>query len=348
MSNKGYFKLVVAVSLVLAVAALLWFAAPIMLCYAQGYGYGGGGGGGGGGVVQPGCGIAFLANIIDPDGVLTRDVSIITCCECCELKLEKGTKALSKVGTPLIMLTMFEDKNPPRLPPDFELIGLFRDFRPSGATFDPPATLCCVYEEELLPEGFDERNLTFAMWDEATRQWVLLDSTVYPDEDRICIEVSHFTTFAILAGTTPASFSVSDLLITPEVAGIGDEVSISVLVSNSGYLTGSYEVNLKIGDAVVDTKRVRVGGLASKTVTFTVARDAVGVYTVDVNGLSGTFEVSEAPPPPPPAPPPPPPAPAPPPTPAPPLNWYLIGGIIGGCIVVGIVIWQVVIRRGAG
>ena len=64
-----------------------------------------------------------------------------------------------------------------------------------------------------------------------------------------------------------------------------------------------------------------------------MSEDTAGSYEVSINGLTGTFKVGAAPPPPPePAPPEPaPPAPTPP---APPINWYLIGGIIGGIAII--------------
>ena len=185
------------------------------------------------------------------------------------------------------------------------------------------------------------------MWDEATGKWVMLDSTV--DTNTITAQVSHFTAFTILAGTAPAAFTVTDLAIVPGEAVIGGRVTISALVNNTGYLGGSYEVTLKINDAAVATEGVTVPGRASQEVIFITAKDVAGTYTVDVNGLAGTFTVGEAPAPPEPAPPEPtPPEPTPP---APPptilINWYLIGGIIAGCIVIGGVIWLTVSRRRA-
>ena len=128
----------------------------------------------------------------------------------------------------------------------------------------------------------------------------------------------------------PAAFAASELSITPTEVDIGQSVAISVLVANAGDLTGSYEVTLKIDDVAVATEDVTLAGGASQKVTFTTSKDVVGTYTVNVDGLSGTFTVKAAPPPPP-----------------PPTDWWLIGAIIAACIIIGVVIWQVVIRRRA-
>jgi hypothetical protein len=46
------------------------------------------------------------------------------------------------------------------------------------------------------------------------------------------------------------------------------------------------------------------------------SRDTAGIYSVDVNDLTGTFEVKEKP------------------TPAKPISWWLIGGIIAAVAIV--------------
>ena len=101
----------------------------------------------------------------------------------------------------------------------------------------------------------------------------------------------NFTTLG-----TPAAFSVSALEITQAEVDIGEEVIISVLVTNSGDGAGSYEVVLKIDDAVIATEDVvDLAGGDSQRVTFTTAKDSAGMATVDVNGLGASFVVKEAP-----------------------------------------------------
>jgi len=57
-------------------------------------------------------------------------------------------------------------------------------------------------------------------------------------------------------------------------------------------------------------------------VTFTISKDVAGTYSVNVSGLTGSFAVK-----------------------APPINWWLIGGIIAGVIIIAVVVWQVTTRR---
>jgi len=102
-------------------------------------------------------------------------------------------------------------------------------------------------------------------------------------------------------------------------------------------------VTLKIDNVQIGAKDITLAGKASQTVTFTLSKDVAGSYSVEVNGLSGSFTVKEKPAPPPP----PPPAPKPTPPPAPAVNWPLIWGIVGGVVVVGVIIFLVARRRRA-
>ncbi|MFC1933725.1 Ig-like domain-containing protein, partial [Chloroflexota bacterium] len=111
------------------------------------------------------------------------------------------------------------------------------------------------------------------------------------------LSLSEEYTFTTLG--TPAAFSVSGLSISPTEVDIGAMVTVSVIVTNTGDATGSYAVKLKINSATVETKTGALAGGKSTKVTFTTSRDTAGTYSVDVNGLSGKFTVTEeaAPPP---------------------------------------------------
>jgi len=92
----------------------------------------------------------------------------------------------------------------------------------------------------------------------------------------------------------PAAFTTSNLIITPAEINAGDEVTISTLVTNTGDLSGTYQVTLKIDAIVVGTSQVTLDGGASEMVTFTTTRDVAGTYSVTIDGLTGTLKVKEA------------------------------------------------------
>lgn len=132
----------------------------------------------------------------------------------------------------------------------------------------------------------------------------------------------------------PAIFSVNRLEISPAEAEIGSTLTISILVGNTGGKKGTCQVTLIINGEVEESKDVVVDAGTSTTVTFTTSRDSPGTYSVEVNGLVGSFrvEAKSTPTPPPITPPEVPPAPTPPEWPLVPakeVNWPLIGGITG-------------------
>ena len=154
--------------------------------------------------------------------------------------------------------------------------------------------------------------------------------------------ISEEYTFTTKGKAPAAAFACSNLSISPGEINVGETVIISVLVTNTGNATGSYKVTLKIDGVVAATKEVTLKAGASEEVTFTTAKDATGSYSVNVNGLSGSFTVKEKPAPPVTPAPTPPPAP-----PAKPFNWPLVGGIIAGVIVVGLGVFFWMRRRAA-
>ncbi|MDD5288094.1 MAG: hypothetical protein PHY28_03145 [Dehalococcoidales bacterium] len=101
------------------------------------------------------------------------------------------------------------------------------------------------------------------------------------------------TTSTAPATATPASFTLSDLTITPGEIETGENILVSALLTNTGDLTGEYEVILKLNDAVTDTRRITLAGKSSQSLSFTVAGDKVGTQTVSLGELSRTFTVKE-------------------------------------------------------
>ncbi len=253
-----------------------------------------GGGGGGGGA----SGVTNLFDIITPKGRLTQAVTAESDDGEVELFMAKNTIALDEKGHPLrriIMRAIEKPQEPPEPPADSKIIGLAYDFTPDGVTFNPPATLTFTYDPSRIPDGATADSLVIALWNEETGEWVNLVSTVDPETSTITAQISGFTVFTVLAYTRPAAFTTSDLALSPIEVNAGGTVTISAMVTNTGDLPGSYEVVLKINDAVVDTTTISLDGGASQKVTFTTSRDETGAYTVNVDGLTLTFVVKALP-----------------------------------------------------
>ncbi|MFC1912784.1 CARDB domain-containing protein [Chloroflexota bacterium] len=253
----------------------------------------GGGVGGGGGIViiEPEGGIT---DYVDEDGVFTDDVTTESEDSNCWIIIDEGTTGLTEDGDPLTEISIIEVEQLPTIPEDFQanVIGLAYDIEPDGATFDPPMILTLEYNSSQIPDGVSESNLVIAIWDEETDEWVDLDCSVDTGDNTITAEIAHLTDFTILAHTRPAAFSASNLYINPADVGIGENVVIGVLITNTGDLAGSYDTVLKIDDVEVETKEVTLSGNDNDLISFSITPDAAGVYTIGVDGLSEILEVN--------------------------------------------------------
>lgn len=91
-------------------------------------------------------------------------------------------------------------------------------------------------------------------------------------------------TFSVLS---PPGFA--DLVISPSRAVVGEKVTISADVSNSGKISGNYTVALTVNGLEEETRTVKVNADTTVTVAFGVAKDYPGNYSVTLGGLSGSF-----------------------------------------------------------
>jgi len=302
------------------------------------------GGGGGGGAPPPPTlppGTTSLQGLINYRGVFNQNVIALSFDSKCRLIISKDTVGLTWYGGPLNEIKMIQMEAAPAPPENAHIIGLVYDLKPDRATFNPAATLEYSYDPSNIPEGIAEQDLVLAWWDASASQWVELDSTVDVEANTITAPISHFTGFTALAyepALKPAAFSLSSLTISPSEVAPGESVTISTEVANTGDVAGSYKVTLKINGVVEATKEITVNAGDSQKVNFTTSRDVAGTYSVDINGLSGSFTVRKKAAPPPPTPT----LPAPPPA---PINWPAIWSVVGGVIIAGIIIFLTTRRK---
>jgi HTH-type transcriptional regulator, competence development regulator len=289
--------------------------------------------GGGGGTPPPAVvtvsetGSVDLSDYIDANGNTTAQINITSTDGQVIMTIPLGTRIVDAQGNPVSNIYIIVLNTPPP-PPGYAMVGPAYDCGPDGATFTPAFTLTFTYDTADIPNGVSEEDLVLAYWVDDI--WTMLTTTVNTVANTASANVAHFTPFAILAELplAPAAFVTSDLSITPAEVNIGEEVTISVLVTNTGDVTDSYEVTLKIDEVLVDTEEVTLDSGASQTVTFTTTADVAGTYAVTIDGLSGTFVVTEVILP----------------TPTP-INWWLIGGISAGFIIVCLIIWRIIASR---
>lgn len=91
---------------------------------------------------------------------------------------------------------------------------------------------------------------------------------------------------------TPATFTVSNIIINPPKVGVGNPVTISADITNSGEVAGNYSSALKIDETIVETKKMPIASGVTETVIFNpITKNATGTYTVDIGGKTKTLKV---------------------------------------------------------
>lgn len=98
----------------------------------------------------------------------------------------------------------------------------------------------------------------------------------------------------ILPLVPPADFQISDLDVTPSEVEAGEEITVSVTITNVGGQTGSYTVPLIINQTTEDTKTVTLEKGASNTTEFKIIKQTPGKYNVEIAGLVDEFTVKAA------------------------------------------------------
>lgn len=275
---------------------------------------------------------------ISREGVILRSVTAESFDGLLILTIDKGTIALTRYGTPLRWIGMYKMKGIASPPEAARILSIMYDLQPERATFDPPATLAYSYDPGHIPEDANEEDLVITYYDESIGEWANLDCVVDTEANIITAKVNHFTplaTFAYKITVPPAIFERSALSISPSQVNIGEVVTISLLVANTGGEPGWYMVTLKINGKVEATNYVTLAAGTSKPVSFTTVKNTAGTYSVVVSGLIGSFMVKEKP-----VPAISPPAEIPPAETPPaetPINW-LLWSVIGGVVILSLII----------
>ena len=91
----------------------------------------------------------------------------------------------------------------------------------------------------------------------------------------------------------PAEFKVSNLRITPEEVKVGGEATLEADIENIGEVEGTCPVILKVNGVEVETKDIMVAAGGSKAVSFHLTEDDPGMYTIDLEGLTGEVHFRE-------------------------------------------------------
>ena len=89
----------------------------------------------------------------------------------------------------------------------------------------------------------------------------------------------------------PAKFEVSSLVIRPAEVVAGEVVTVKADVTNIGGSEGVYTATLKVNGVETGTRDIVLDAGARQAATFSLVKDIVGTYNIEIDGLTGTLRV---------------------------------------------------------
>jgi hypothetical protein len=92
---------------------------------------------------------------------------------------------------------------------------------------------------------------------------------------------------------TPPLFETSELTVFPAEVVRGEEVQISMIISNRGELTGTHRIILFLNDEIIGGRDITLDGGSSQRVVFTAIADQTGTCAFSVADNEFRIEVSE-------------------------------------------------------
>ncbi len=153
-----------------------------------------------------------LSGVIDGDCVVQEDIQQSSFAGILGIYIPSGTTALTTGGECLLEITIEEICY--GFPEPQNVVGCVYDYKPDGATFNPPIEITISYDPGLIAEDVTEEDLVIAYYDVSKGQWVELPSTVNTVNHTVAAEVSSFTYFVVYASTPePTPIGYRDILL---------------------------------------------------------------------------------------------------------------------------------------
>jgi uncharacterized membrane protein len=119
---------------------------------------------------------------------------------------------------------------------------------------------------------------------------------IQDDKIQLTLNSGFWEISYVVPTVEPAEFVISNPEVSPAEVKVGENVTISAVVTNIGGSSGTYTVTFKINDTVVKTETVTLQPENSSTVQYTVSEQTPGTYHVDLNSKTAEFTVKASPP----------------------------------------------------
>ena len=91
----------------------------------------------------------------------------------------------------------------------------------------------------------------------------------------------------------PAAFEVISLNVTPAEAGLGELVTVTAVVENTGDAEGTYTALLTIDGIEVKRQDIWLGPNMTRTLTFDIGKDDAGDYDIEIGGQSRVLTIKK-------------------------------------------------------
>jgi hypothetical protein len=241
--------------------------------------------------------ITSVLNYVSLSGKFSIEVIAQSSDNIIQINIPKDTVGTDSMGVRLINIAIEKMiVNTPPPPDDAVIVGSVYSITPDDANFEPAISLTMSYSDNQVPYGVAEKNLIIGIFNPSTGEWEKIPSSINLAENTVTASLEHFSTYALLAYTRPASFEIADIS-TPDIVTCGSNIDIQVTVINTGDLTGDYEVRLVLDGEVFDTELITLDGGDSTIVIFNTTTDVSGSHRVSIGVVEKTFtaEAYEAP-----------------------------------------------------
>ena len=271
--------------------------AHVTITATPAFSVGGGGGGGGGGAPECPEGEVATSGRATSGGLVFQPFILRSPDKRFTIYLNEGIVVLTPDGICPQCIGIHDIPQQPPQPQGAQFASLVYDAVPDLTAFTPPATIVYNYDPADIPAEFTAAELLIATSDPATGEWIGLACVVDTEAHTITSQIGRFNDLAVICYEpiipAPASFQPSSLIISPTEIEAGEAVNISVMVANTGGSTGSYAVMFRIDGVVEEIQKITLDAGISQTVSFTTSKQLSGTHSVEVNGLTGTFEVRQ-------------------------------------------------------
>jgi len=140
-------------------------------------------------------------------------------------------------------------------------------------------------------------NLTVQLPEESTVVYLSeMPTSIDTEGNKIALSLfpSQWEISYVFPLVPPADFQISDLNVTPLEVEAGEEVTVSVRITNVGGQIGSYTLPLVINQTTEDTRTVTLEEGASTTTEFKIIKQTPGTYNIEIADLIDEFTVRAA------------------------------------------------------